>query len=186
MHKFKIWIVLFTVTLLACAAGSQFTAEQKTEFEKAIEQLNTPEKVNSWLNQNLVYDVEKFEASKHAREKRDFWDRNLNWPIETYFKKKGVCHDSSNFACYVLKKHGYKVEIVTAYYGLSTGANAHSVCAFQKDDKWWVCADTRIATRRGVRKIAGPFNNLKEVGVYASDPPNSFKEYDLQNRRRGW
>jgi hypothetical protein len=174
--------------LLACATVSQFSSEQKAEFDKAIEQLNAPEKVNSWLLENLVYDTEKFEASKHVppREKVDFWNKNLNWPIETYFKKTGVCHDASNFASYVLKKHRYEVEIVTAYYGLGIGAAAHSVCAFRRDERWWVCADTRTRTRKGVRKIAGPFNNLKDVAVYASDPPESFKEYDLQNRRRGW
>jgi len=186
----KVGFVLFLINiLLVCVAtAAKFTAEQKTEFEQMTAQLDTPEKVNEWLQENFVYDHELFNKLVGAKLKeQDFWQYWIKWPIETYFDRKGVCHDAANLAGYALKKAGYKIEIVSAKRVTATksGSMWHTVCAFKRDGKWWVCGDTRprkSMDEKGVRNIDRPFDSIREVAEYTVD--GNLKDYDTQKRKK--
>ena len=185
----KIVVVFFLINiLLVCTAvAAKFTAEQKTEFEQAIVQLDTPEKVNAWLLENFTYDRDLFSKLVGLRmKKQDFWQYYIKYPIETFYDKKGVCHDAANLAGYALKKVGYNVEIVTARRITATksGSMFHTVCAVKRDGKWWVLGDTRGKGGRVKEEITGPFENIKEVAEYTVD--GNLKEYDTIDRRKGF
>ena len=56
-------ILLITALLFACTAMSKFTPEQRAEFEKAIAELNTPEKINQLLTKHFIYDSDLYYVS---------------------------------------------------------------------------------------------------------------------------
>jgi hypothetical protein len=174
--------------LISIVAAAKFAAEQKTEFEQVVAQLDTPEKVNEWLSENLAYDQELFDKLVGVRgiTEQDFWQNFIRLPIETYFDRKGLCHDAANFAGHALKKAGYKVQIVTIRRTTATksGSRYHTVCAVKRDGKWWVLGDTRAKGSRVRKEIAGPFDNIGELAKYTAD--GNLKEYDTQDRRKGF
>lgn len=187
----KVGIVLFLISiLLSCSAASKFTVDQKSEFEQVMAQLNTPEKVNDWLVKNFYFDYELQKSlSGVKRTEREFWRDCIQLPIETYYSRRGVCYDAANFAACALSKAGYKVVtlMVKTHKPSQYGSTGHTVCAFYRDEKWWVCADTRLSGV--IDKIAGPFNDLEEAAVYAcgySGGRDNYKGYDISQRRKGW
>jgi hypothetical protein len=170
-------ILLITASLLACTAISKFTSEQRAEFDKAIAELNTPEKINLWLVYNFTYDMALYFTTSNLKiTEQSIWNTYIKWPIETYFDKKGVCHDAANFAGYALTKAGYKVQIVTAKNDLG---EIHTVCAFRRDGKWWICGDTRFFLW-----IPGPFNSIQEVAIHIARG-GKLTDYFL-TRRKGF
>ena len=170
-------ILLITASLLACTAISKFTSEQRAEFDKAIAELNTPEKINLWLVYNFTYDMALYFTTSNLKiTEQSIWNTYIKWPIETYFDKKGVCHDAANFAGYALTKAGYKVQIVTAKNDLG---EIHTVCAFRRDGKWWICGDTRFFLW-----IPGPFKSIQEVAIHIARR-GKLTEYFL-TRRKGF
>ena len=131
MRKLVATLVIgLALLVLGCA---HYTPVQKTEFEQVVESLNTPKKVDEWLWTNFVYDwrIRSFNASlaKGYGQQQHL----VMSPIEVYFKKKGVCFDCANFACYVLHQHGYNVKSV---YARAFNMPGHVVCAFEEDGKW--------------------------------------------------
>jgi hypothetical protein len=140
MNKSKVaLILLITALLLSCTVISKFTPEQRAEFEKATAELNTPEKLNQWLAKNFIYDWDLYYRLKYSRAtEQSLCNDYIKWPVETYFDKKGVCHDAANLAGYASKKAGYEVKIVTARNKLR---ESHTVCTFKRGNKWWVCGD---------------------------------------------
>lgn len=201
MKKLLRFSILFFLinALLVCVVESEasffskFTKEQKAEFNQAMAQLNTPEKVTEWLTENFTYDREFLERviSTKYRSHEDFWEKAIKLPIETYYDRKGICHDAANLAGYALSKAGYKVAIVTSFFKISDriGCMTHTVCAFQRDGKWWVCADTRARKskgEKGVRNVEGPFNTIKEIAVYICNEPDNLKDYDTYRRKKGF
>jgi len=178
MRGFRVGLILLIAALLlACTAISKFTPEQRAEFEKAIAELNTPEKINVWLVKNFTYDLDLYfrETNLNVTE-QSFWNDYIKWPIETYFNRKGVCHDAANLAGYALTKAGYEVKIVTARNDLR---EIHTVCAFRRDGKWWICGDTRFFLW-----IPGPFNSIKEVAIHIARG-GKLTEHSL-TRRKGF
>lgn len=171
--------LIFLFVSFSCATFSKFTPEQHAEFERTMASLNTPEKVNEWLLRNFTYDYDLYYRGKYSRvTEQTFWNDYIKWPIETYFDKKGVCYDAANLAGYALTKAGYEVKIVTAR---DKFRHPHTVCAFKRDGKWWICGDTR-----NFYSIAGPFNSIKEVALYiVHNDENNLSEYFL-TRRKGF
>jgi len=179
MRRPKVGLILLIAALiLACTAISKFTPDQKAEFEQEITKLNTPEKINQWLYLNFNYDYALYLRALYAPTEQSLWNDYMKWPIETYFDRRGVCHDAANLAGYALVKAGYEVKIVTAR---EKRFGSHTVCAFKREGKWWVCADTRYFLM-----INGPFNNIKEVALHiVKNEKDNLKEYFL-TRRKGF
>lgn len=194
MRKYNIILYLIGILVVACTAISQFTVEQKAEFEQAMAQLNTPEKVNEWLVKNFIFDRELY--LKHMERPGPWLSKNydlLRLPIEIYYGKKGICHEAANFAGYALHKAGYEIKIVNGrknfpskWYTGETFWN-RSVCAFKRDGKWWVCGWLFLGSDRLVRNyIPGPFDNLKEVASYAVGGDLNLKDYTVDKTRKGF
>jgi len=77
-------ILLITASLLACTAISKFTSEQRAEFDKAIAELNTPEKINLWLVYNFTYDMALYFTTSNLKiTEQSIWNTYIKWPIET-------------------------------------------------------------------------------------------------------
>lgn len=190
MKILKIGVILFLINmfLISIVSAAKFTSEQKAEFEQAVAQLDTPEKANEWLRENLAYDQELMDKLVSARgiKEQDFYQNFIKWPIEIYFDRKGLCHDAANLAGYALKKAGYKIEIVTIQRITATksGSRYHTICAVKRDGKWWVLGDTRGKDGRAKKEVAGPFDSIGEVAKYTAD--GNLKEYDTQKRRKGF
>ena len=64
-----------------------------SKFVSLVENLNTPEKIETWLENNISY---KKHDGKYT-------------PYEFYLKKEGDCGDYTTFICYVLHHHSYEV-----------------------------------------------------------------------------
>ena len=185
LNSLIIGVLIVTLTT-SCAAVSQYTADQQNEFEQVMAQLNTPEKINDWLVENFVYDWWLLISIAGIRFSEDKLQRSvIKYPIGTYYDKKGLCHDAANLAGYSLKKAGYTVEIVTAIRNapLNIFPRSHTLCAFERDGKWWAIGDTRGKMSSVRKEIVGPFDTIREVANYAVG--GNLREYRF-TRRRGF
>jgi hypothetical protein len=136
----ELLVVFLLVTILgACGPTLQYTRDQQAEFEQTIALLTTPEKLDQWLADNFEYDWELLRRNQSTKWKsfHDFWLHGIQYPIDTYFRRSGVCNDAANFAGYALNKAGYKVKILTAYQKIppETLFDVHTVCAFKEKAK---------------------------------------------------
>jgi len=178
-------LLLLSTLLSACAPSLQYTKEQQAEFEQTIALLDTPEKVDKWLANNFRYDWGLVRRNQRTNWNSfyEFWVHGIQYPIDTYYRRSGVCNDAANFAGYTLNKAGYKVKILTAYKEIPprTPTDVHTVCAFRDKGKWWVCGDTRNHFGLG---IGGPFTDLKEAAKYSIS--GKLLDYRVDERRKGF
>ena len=167
--------IIFLLALLfsATALARDLPDPNKVPFDEAVEQLNTPQKVNSWIRKYMTYDTtrakEVIELGKDAMKRglkgdalHDFKWKHIHFPSETYAKRGGVCFDIANFATYCLNQAGYDAMIVGYRFKRTakTGAPTHAACVCQADDGWYVVAN---ATSRGIDPLDGPYPKLANV-----------------------
>ena len=179
----SIFILLTGYAAFSCSGMSKYTAEQKIEFEQAMAQLDTPEKANTWVAAHISYDRRKLEtnSTRQWHGFSQFYQSGINYPIQTYYDRSGVCNDFANIAGYALHKAGYTVKIVTAFKYLGArGEDVHTVCAFRDHEKWWVAGDSR---NRYKFHVYGPFDSLQEVADHAVG--GKATDY-FTNRRKGF
>lgn len=87
---------------------------EATSFSTTVSDLDTPQKVYSWMQQNFTYNADVTSAD-------EFRD-----PQTTFNLKSGDCDDYARFADYVLKQHGYKSDVMSVY----NSKQGHSVCVW--------------------------------------------------------
>jgi hypothetical protein len=108
------------------------------EFKEAISLLDTPEKVSSWVEQNIGYKGE---------------DVNEYAPAWVIFKRGyDDCDGFATIQSYFLKANGYDawnigIAIETPY--------GHNVCGYKENDKWLVLDNNGI--------MRGPFESLEQL-----------------------
>ena len=157
MKKIKFLSVLTLVGFLVISCATTTFIAPNTKglgFEEAVKVLNTPEKVNAWLVQNMT------------------WYRSGLWrpPKEVYESKSGSCIHWANLAAYLLDRNGYEAEVLFYRYksvGVG-GISGHALCVYKKDGKWWTCADSRGRNSYGVPYSTGPFKTLRDVAVWSA------------------
>jgi len=178
MKKVRLLSVLALLGLLvvSCAALSslQYSDEQIAEFDNVTAQLNTPEKVDRWLRDNFSYDYEKLALIRSRIHTRGQIHSQLaHTPIETFYKKEGVCIDAANFAAYCLKKAGYKVRAPL----VKRHGKGHMVCAVKVEDEWLIVGNTRNFEPQG------PWTSYKELLFFVQHgrPEEVYYGY-----RKGW
>lgn len=71
-----------------------------SQFVSLIKSLNTPEKLASWLENNIEYEEDYIKST----------------PYEFYLRRKGDCDDYTHFNCYVLHYHGYEVNHLALFW----------------------------------------------------------------------
>ena len=158
-----LWLISFLIS--SCAMGLRgYTPEQITGFDQFVANTDTPEKIVSWQEDNFSYDWSKFHKMKagtasNAKIWRGYMYDCASYPIEIYYKKRGVCSGWANFSAYILREHGFKVKVVYAR------DNTHFVTAFKRDGKWWkICI--RPYMHIGDEKfIEGPYDTFKDVAL---------------------
>lgn len=134
-------IGLVALLLVSCAVLGGSGPEQRAEFETLTARVNTPEKVDNWLGSNFSYDFRKYALFRSGMyTPAECYSQLVNYPIETFYKKEGVCIDAANFAAYCLKKAGYKVRAPL----VRRHGKGHMVCAVKLNDGWWMVGNTRI------------------------------------------
>ncbi len=93
---------------LVYANGSFFFFRQKERtvesFHKLAASLDTPEKVNDYLQGSQQYRSDKFDGHPGS----DYMES----PLEFYLSGKGDCEDFANFANYTLSMHGYDTSMI--------------------------------------------------------------------------
>jgi hypothetical protein len=114
------------------------------------------------------------------------WTEGLSYPSETYYNKKGLCHDAANFAAYCLYKAGYEVVVLSIKYASFSKSRpyTHSVCAFKskKNGKWYLAGDTNRIKKR--TDIDGPYDNLQDAAEgLASERRKKLKYYFLGRKK---
>ena len=174
-------LILYGYVSISCSILSKYTAVQKSDFKQVMTQLDTPEKVTSWIAENITYDWGRMRANgtRQWSSFQQWWLFGIKSPIQTYYDKSGVCCDFANLAGYALHKAGYKVKIVTGKkYGGARGLDQHTVCAFKNEGKWWITGDSRY---RYKWSVSGPFNNIKEIANFAVG--GKAAEYDTSYRK---
>jgi len=86
--------------------------EYDPNFISLIKNLNTPEKLSSWLKNNTTF-------------KNNFGSLT---PYEFYLKREGDCNDYKIFNCYVLHYNGYNVNQLNVKFNNLTG---HGLAIFE-------------------------------------------------------
>jgi len=131
-RKIRGWSLVVAIVCFIIVAGLviwvlKFSTEQpplkdSSEFREVIQELNTPEKLQSYIEENFKFD-KSHEASPACS------------PEEFFYEKEGDVRDFSVFSSYVLDQHGYQAKIVWFIYIDETGRKgADIVTLFQDKD----------------------------------------------------
>lgn len=178
MKNVRLLSVLALVGLLVVSCATllnlQYSDEQIAEFESVTSQLNTPEKVDEWLGQNFRYDYSKNALLRSGMYTRaECYSQFVNSPMETFYKKEGVCIDAANFAAYCLKKAGYKVKAPL----VKRHGKGHMVCAVKLNNGWRIVGNSRIFE---------PYGSWKSYKDLLSYVQHGRPEEVYYGYRKGW
>lgn len=86
--QFKAWMMR-----IVCKVHGLIYEVDATGFDETVKALDTPWKINCWLQANV----------KYVKDRVDYW----NTPLETYNARCGDCDDYARFAQHCLNRHGY-------------------------------------------------------------------------------
>lgn len=86
-------IILLFIILIFLTAGCGTTPDDYGEFIACVEELDTPQKIGSYMLENFEYKI------------HDFWTLD---PYELWQIKKGDCDDFSAFGVFAADYHGYE------------------------------------------------------------------------------
>lgn len=90
-------IIILIIALLTSGCGifnlDGWITPDDEEFIKLVEELDTPEKIGNYMEENFTYEIHDFYAP----------DPYIMWKI-----KKGDCNDMSTFGVFVVDYHNYE------------------------------------------------------------------------------
>jgi hypothetical protein len=169
-------VFLLVVVVSVTAIAMDLPDPAKVPFDQAVKELNTPQKVNAWIQKYMAYDYSLVkeliklanDAMKRGIKERTDAFNDLIWnlvryPSETYTKRGGVCCDIANFATHCLKQAGYDAMVVGCRLkrsGKKTGGRSHAVCVLRLEDEWYVVAN---ATPDRIYGLDGPYPKLRQL-----------------------
>jgi hypothetical protein len=166
-------ILILAVFVSITAQAMDLPDPDKRTFDQAVKELNTPEKVDTWIRKNITYNVNRYaemvnfskeHKKKNHLEDGDFW-KAIQYPSETYAKRSGVCFDIANFAVYCLRQAGYDAKLLAVHYGdysysgKRLECHTHAICVVPVEDGWCVVG----ATEKASILPLGEYRNLKQV-----------------------
>ena len=111
-------IILISLLLTGCGIYNlnQFIIPDDLEFIKVVEQLDTPEKIANYMQENYTYQVHNFYAP----------DPYTLWQI-----KEGDCNDFATFGMFVANYHGYETwKIIIVFENTII---SHCIAVYQED-----------------------------------------------------
>lgn len=178
MKNLKLLSALALVGLLviSCSTMDKYRAPDTKglTLEEAVSVLNTPEKINAWIDRNMTW----------------YRSGSFRIPEEIFESKRGSCIHYANVAAFLLDRNGYEVEVLyVRYMSVSTGGiSAHAVCVYKKDGKWWTCGDSRgrhagrYSNYRYAYYTAGPFKTLEDAARWTAGD-HGVKYYSTKTHR---
>ena len=98
---------------------SSFTLPDDAGFLAVIQELDTPEKICSYIKENFTYEPHVFSAP----------DPYVLWKM-----KKGDCNDTATFAQFVANYHGYETYQMRIYF--KDTFISHIMAIFKEDGKY--------------------------------------------------
>ena len=118
MKKYIIILILISLTLTGCGIYNlnSFILPDDLEFIQTIEELDTPEKIANYMQENFIYQVHRIYAPSPY----------ILWKI-----KEGDCNDFATFGIFVANYHGFKTwQIIISY---KNSINKHAIAIYQED-----------------------------------------------------
>lgn len=121
MKKLIILLILSTFLLSSCGICNlnNFTLPNDSEFLTLVQELDTPEKICQYMQDNFKYEP-------HIS--------NILTPYELYLIKKGDCDDFSNFAIFIANYHNYETYQIKIFY--SDTIYYHVIAVFKENGKY--------------------------------------------------
>ena len=121
MKKAILIIFILSIIFLTSCSGifnlNGWICPDDLEFIVLIEELDTPQKISTYMIDNFIY------------EKHDFWTPN---PYFLWKRGKGDCNDFATFGIFVANYHGYETySIIISYNNTST---KHMIAVYVEDD----------------------------------------------------
>jgi len=146
-------IFLTSCTTLYVLNPSQITMPDDIEFINLVKQLDTPEKICQYMQENFTFkNNPEYTPSPYTL-----------WQI-----KEGDCNDFSTFACFIANYHGYETyQIIIGYENIES---KHSLAVF-KEGKYYTFSsnyyytDIAIESFKDIMKHI-TFSNWTEYTVY--------------------
>lgn len=98
-----ILLLILTIFLSGCSVFNldDFVLPDDIEFLKIIENLNTPEKICNYMEENFEY---------------EFHPLKTLTPYNLFLHRKGDCDDFATFAIYISNYHGYETYQIKIYF----------------------------------------------------------------------
>jgi hypothetical protein len=137
------------VTPDACARATEPGARKRFTLEQIIPCLDTLSEVNSFMKNNITYDI-KYDIREHGG--------NEYVPASVIYQR-GI-DDSDGYAilqCYLLEENGWEVVMVGLSIEASVGSN---VCGVNTAEG--------ITILEGTGQMAGPFNSITEMAEHCT------------------
>jgi len=103
MKKLLVLLMLLTIFLSGCGICNlnSFTLPDDAEFLALVQELDTPEKIGNYMEENFEYEFHSFYALT---------------PYELFLNKKGDCNDFSAFSVFIANYHGYRTYQIKIFY----------------------------------------------------------------------
>jgi len=133
--------------------------EGTAEFQETVISLDTPEKLSSWMVENIIGES----TYEHEKETGVIY---TPLPDEVYEIKRGNCRAFAVFACYILQYHGYEAKMLGIKVDSDESMN-HVVCAYAHDSLLY-------AINNGW--IEGPYHTYEEI---ASNHHEDWSRYEI-------
>lgn len=113
-----IGLILIMLMLSGCGLYdlNSFVIPDDTEFIKVIKNLDTPEKIGSYMLANFEYEFHGFYSPD---------------PYTLWKTKKGDCNDFATFGMFAANYHGYETYRVEIYY---KGLVNHMIAVYKEND----------------------------------------------------
>ena len=162
MKKLLILFILSTFLLSGCGIYNLnlFTLPDDVEFLALIEELDTPEKICDYMQDNFTYKETTF--------------YNLN-PHNLWLIKEGDCGDFSTFGIFIANYHNYKTYYILIYF--KDTSDYHQLSIFIENGKY-----TYSNNRFYHPLYALSFNEIVlDFLTYYSRELKSYKVYDYDN-----
>ena len=118
-----IGLILIMLMLSSCSNIynlDNFVMPDDLEFLQVVKELDTPEKIGSYMENNFEYD------GKYV------W-KTLS-PYELWKVKKGVCGDFATFGVFVADYHGYETYFVIIHF--DNLVDTHAIAIYQEDNNY--------------------------------------------------
>lgn len=121
---------LSIIVLLLSGCGlynlSNFTLPNDLEFLAVVNELDTPEKICSYMEENFTYEYHSLYA----------FDPYILWKI-----KKGDCNDFATFGTFIANHHGYEVYQVFIYFKKTLVS--HIIAVYVENGKYNYSSNTQ-------------------------------------------